>query len=67
MRTEAECRSKATECYDQSMPTPIGEVRDAYMRFAAGWWQLSALASHQDNITQQSDVLILNVPLPESH
>ena len=67
MRTEAECRLKATDCYNQAMLTPIGEQRDAYMKFAADWWRLSALASHQDDITQQADELISNVPLPEDH
>lgn len=66
MRTEAECRLKATDCYNQAMLTQIDVQRDAYMKIANDWWRLSKLAAYQDAITQQADESLPNAPLPES-
>lgn len=65
MRTEAECRLKAADCYNQAMLSQIGMQRNAYMKFANEWWCLSKLAAYQDAITQQADESLPNAPLPE--
>lgn len=65
MRTEAECRLKAANCYNQAMLTPIGDERDAFMKFANDWWHLSELAAHQDAFAEQADEALPDAPLPE--